>query len=74
MLPGYSKLLINDYVLPDRDCPLSLAGMDLAMMTTHAAMERTEMQWQELLRAAGLSKFKIWTPPDEAEGIIEISL
>ncbi len=32
MTPGYSKLLLSEFVLPTRDCPLYPALLDINMM------------------------------------------
>ena len=71
MRKGYSKLLLNELILPDRDCPLSPAGMDLNMLAMHAGMERTQSQWRELLGSAGFEIVNFWPPPGEGEGVIE---
>ncbi|KAJ4345332.1 uncharacterized protein N0V89_011462 [Didymosphaeria variabile] len=74
MKPGYSKLLLNDFILPNRDCPLFPTGFDLQMMAMHAAQERTESQWQNLLETAGLKLVQLWIPPGGGEGIVEAEL
>lgn len=74
MKRGYSKLLLNEFILPNQDCPLFLAGFDLQMMTMHAAQERTESQWKLLLGKAGLKVNKFWQPDSGGEGIIEAEL
>ena len=76
MKPGYSKILINDFILPNKDCPLVPAALDLYMMALHSGQERTENQWVELLQSAGLHRedIKFWLPPGVGEGIIEVQL
>ncbi|KAL8982000.1 MAG: hypothetical protein Q9177_005407 [Variospora cf. flavescens] len=49
-----SALLIDEKVLPDMGASLATAGLDLNMMMTFAAQERTEKQWRELLTRVGL--------------------
>lgn len=71
MKAGYSKLLLNEFILPDRGYPLFPAGFDLQMMAMHAAQERTESQWLSLLETAGLKVVKFWIQPGGGEGIIE---
>ncbi|KAN0103383.1 S-adenosyl-L-methionine-dependent methyltransferase [Hyaloscypha variabilis] len=39
---GYSKLLINDFVLPDTEVPLHLALLDITMMNLCSGVERSE--------------------------------
>lgn len=74
MRKGYSKLLLNEFILPNQGCPLFAAGFDLQMMAMHAGQERTEQQWRALLAKAGLKVLKCWVPEFEGEGIIETEL
>ncbi|TVY47936.1 Demethylsterigmatocystin 6-O-methyltransferase [Lachnellula occidentalis] len=71
MEPGYSKLLIFEWILPDTDSPLYPALLDINMMALFSGMERTEIQWRELLGSAGLEVVKFWTIGKETEGLIE---
>ena len=57
-----SVLLLSEYVMPERGAPLPAIQMDLCMMAMYAAMERTESQWETLLRSAGFSIIRIWRP------------
>ena len=74
MKKGYSKLLLNEFILPNKGCPLFPAGFDLQMMTMHAAQERTESQWRVLLERAGLNVNQFWLPKNGGEGIVEAEL
>lgn len=72
MTPGYSKILLNEYVLQDRGCPMQPAMMDLNMLTICSGMERTENQWRVLIAQAGLKLINIWRPEGDTEAVIEI--
>ncbi|MCJ1255477.1 hypothetical protein MMC24_003293 [Lignoscripta atroalba] len=74
MKKGYSQILLNELILPDKGCPLFQAGMDLNMMAMHAGMERTQKQWVELLDSAGFEITKFWLAPGDGEGVIEVVL
>ena len=76
MKPNYSKLLLNESVLPDVDCPSSLAAGDLNMMSIMGGMKRTKGQWEELLRSVDLHVVKIWKSPNlgSEEAVIEAVL
>ena len=74
MTPGYSKVLLNELVLPDQGCGIIAAQVDITMMACVASEERTERQWDELAGSAGLKIEKIWTDRPEAESIIELAL
>ena len=76
MKPNYSKILLNESVLPDTDCPSFLAAGDINMMSIMGGMKRTEKQWEELLRSVDLHVVKIWKSPNprNEEAIIEAVL
>lgn len=74
MTPGYSKLLINEWVLPDTNVPLYPAALDITMMVLLSGIERTETQWKELLSSVGLKIVKFWSVGPEDEGLIEAML
>ncbi|OOF96311.1 hypothetical protein ASPCADRAFT_206493 [Aspergillus carbonarius ITEM 5010] len=71
MEPGYSRLIINDYIIPDRNCDFPTACMSIMMMVQVGAFERSEKQWRELLSSVGLKDIMFYQPPGSAEGIIE---
>lgn len=71
MLPGYSKLLIFEWVLPDIGTPLYPALLDINMLALLSGMERTTSQWKALLDSVGLEIVKFWTIDKETEGLIE---
>ncbi|PVH85194.1 putative O-methyltransferase [Cadophora sp. DSE1049] len=71
MKPGYSKLLIFEWILPDVGTPLYPALLDINMLALLSGMERTQTQWKELLSSVGLEISKFWTIDSETEGLIE---
>lgn len=71
MRPGYSKLLINEYVVPDIGATWPITSMDWLMMALGAVKERTEKQWTTLLGQAGLKVVGIWTYEQGTESLIE---
>lgn len=71
MTPGYSKLLINEYVVPDFGASRPMTSMDWLMMALGAVKERTEKQWRELLQQAGLKVTGIWIYEQGTESLIE---
>lgn len=76
MTPAYSKVLIHEMVMPTRGANAFMTHLDLNMMAVLAAMERTEVQWHQLLESAGLRIVKIWGAggDEEAESVIEAML
>lgn len=71
MKPGYSKILINEWVLPDTGSPLLPALLDIQMLAVLSGMERTQTQWKQLLESVGLEIVKFHTIGKEIEGLIE---
>ena len=76
MVPGYSKILLNESVLPDRGCPPHFAASDINMMSIMAGRVRTEGQWRELLQSINLQIIRIWPSTDggNQEAVIEAML
>lgn len=74
MKPGYSKVLINENVIPDMDADWQTTSLDLIMMTLFASQERTERQWQALVESAGLKIVNIFTAEKGVESLIECEL
>ena len=74
MKPNYSKLLIFEWILPDKETPLFPALLDVNMMAVLNGMERTETQWTQLLTRAGLEIVKFWKAGADSEGLIEAVL
>jgi hypothetical protein len=70
MEPGYSRLIINDQIIPDRDCDFATACISIMMMVQVGAFERTEKQWRALLTSVGLKDLSFHQPPGSGEGII----
>ncbi|KAL8829948.1 MAG: hypothetical protein Q9191_001720 [Dirinaria sp. TL-2023a] len=71
MKPGYSKLLVNEWVLPEAGVPLYPALLDINMMALFSGMQRTQTQWKDLLESVGLKIVKFWSVGPEVEGLIE---
>ena len=71
---GYSKLLINENVIPDEGAHWLSTALDMIMMTNFSSSERTAQHWQELLEGAGFKIVKIWTYEPGVESLIEAEL
>ncbi|CAI6261928.1 unnamed protein product [Periconia digitata] len=70
MLPGYSKLLIHELILPNSGAEEIQARFDLVMMTLSGGMERSRTQWVRLLEEAGFCNITLYEHLDH-DGIIE---
>lgn len=66
-----SKILIDEMVLPDSNVSWQATQLDLTMYCRHAAMERTQAQWQTLLGSIGLKieKTHVYAPRSH-EGVV----
>ncbi|KAL9120542.1 MAG: hypothetical protein Q9187_002898 [Circinaria calcarea] len=74
MEPGYSKLLINEAVIPDTGASWRYTSLDLFMLALASSTERTESQWRTLLESVGLTVTGIWTGGKGGESLIEATL
>ena len=72
MKPGYSKVLVNDVVFPDKGATRFATQSDFGMLALLGAMERSEAQWRRLFEQAGLQVVKIWSGTPES--VIEAEL
>jgi hypothetical protein len=71
MKPGYSKLLMFDFILPDTGASLFSSQMNIHMLAVFSGMERTKSQSTELPASVGLEIIKFWSVRQDAEGPIE---
>lgn len=68
----YSRILIEDFVLPSTGATYRSTSMDVHMLFSLGGIERTEGHWRELLETLGLEIVKIWSDGvSEHEAIIE---
>jgi hypothetical protein len=74
MKPGYSKLLINENVIPSIGAQWEATALDMMMLTLLASRERTRDNWETLLARAGLRISGIWTVANGVESLIECDL
>ncbi|KAI9925332.1 hypothetical protein ASPWEDRAFT_62821 [Aspergillus wentii DTO 134E9] len=70
MKRGYSKILINEHVIPDVGAHWEATSLDLIMMSI-GSTERTEKDWRRLLEGAGLRIVRIWSVQRGVESLIE---
>ncbi|KAL8870038.1 MAG: hypothetical protein Q9174_003822 [Haloplaca sp. 1 TL-2023] len=74
MESGYSRLLIEDQVLPDQGADATQAAIDINMYVMTGGIERTEIVWRELLDSAGLEIMKIWSDSKGSIPVIEAQI
>ncbi|KAI1633661.1 putative O-methyltransferase [Biscogniauxia mediterranea] len=71
MKPGYSKLLINEIIVPSQNATWPITSMDQLVFVLGAMRERTEGHWQDLLKKAGFKIVKIYSYEMGSESLIE---
>ncbi|KAF4768306.1 hypothetical protein HAV15_002705 [Penicillium sp. str.  len=74
MEKGFSKLLIEDYIVPDTNAGAKEALTDMIVMVWCPGIERTRQRWIELLESVGLTITNFWLPAGYHKGIIEAEL
>ncbi|KAK8105147.1 hypothetical protein PG999_008506 [Apiospora kogelbergensis] len=74
MAPGYSRLLINEEVIPDRGADWQATALDVMIMIEFSSAERTLADWTRLLEPAGLQIIQVWGGGHGTESLIECEL
>ena len=76
MRHGYSKLLIWDHVMPDKNAAVNPLCLDFEMMAFYAAEQRSETEWKVLLEQpdVGLKVTDIVRYGPQDQSIIEAEL
>ncbi|KAI9150538.1 O-methyltransferase mpaG [Paramyrothecium foliicola] len=75
MKQGYSRLLINENVIPSVKAYWEATALDIMMMTLQSSEERTETSWRHLIEdKAGLKVTRIWNDGISTESLIECEL
>jgi hypothetical protein len=74
MIPGYSKLLIYEIVLPAEGATSLMTTLDLQLMSCVSGLERTEEHWSRLLGQAGFKINNVSKHPRAIESVIEAEI
>ena len=74
LVPGYSRVLLNEIVLSEEHPTLAATSMDMMMLAHLGVQERTETHWKAIIEKAGLRFLKVYTYPGVAESVIEAEL
>ncbi|KAH8807365.1 O-methyltransferase-domain-containing protein [Xylogone sp. PMI_703] len=70
---GYSRILLNEIVIPEEKAGWFETSVDLLMLQVHSAQERREREWRGLVdEVGGLTVKRIWDVEGAVEKIIEI--
>ena len=75
MEKGYSKILINDYIVPNQDAHWQQTSLDWQLMVSMGARHRTEVEMRKMVDGVGGLKISgIWKTPTGLDSLIEIEL
>ncbi|KAF5870622.1 putative o-methyltransferase protein [Botrytis fragariae] len=75
MKTGYSKMIINDWMVPAEGASKYMMAQDFNMMAVGGGMERTQALHEEYIAAAGLKISGIWKANDDiSENFIECEI
>ena len=74
MRPGYSKILINDYVTPNVGAHWLQTSLDWELMAALASRHRTEDEMRAMLKDVGLKIVEIFKHPQSVDSLIEVDL
>ncbi|KAJ5722500.1 S-adenosyl-L-methionine-dependent methyltransferase [Penicillium malachiteum] len=74
MRKGHSKILIEEFILPDENAGLFHSMVDMILMVVGPGIVRTESRWATILKSVGLTMNLICHPDGEGPSIIEAEL
>ncbi|KAJ6189837.1 hypothetical protein N7519_004745 [Penicillium mononematosum] len=74
MKRGFSKVIMEEYILPDQNARSLPCMTDIAVMVFCSGLERTRQRWSDLLTSVGLRVLKFWVREGDGLGIIEAEL
>lgn len=72
MKKGYSKILINDYVVPNEGAHWLQTSLDCELMSALGARHRTEAEMRNMIEGAGLTVVAIFRHPLSLDCIVEV--
>ncbi|KAK5701716.1 hypothetical protein LTR97_004534 [Elasticomyces elasticus] len=74
MKRGYSKILINDFVMPDQGAHWMQTSLDWELMVSLGARHRTEAEMRKMIEGANLKVVEIFKHPQSVDSLIEVEL
>ncbi|KAF2823177.1 O-methyltransferase [Ophiobolus disseminans] len=74
MKKGYSKILVNDFVVPNQGAHWAQTCLDWQLMATLGARHRTEAEHRKLYEGVGLKVVGVWRHPQSLDSLIELEL
>lgn len=74
MTPGYSKILINEIMMPEQGANSMTTALDMIMFLKYSSKERRKAEWYQLMESVGLKTVKVWDCGDGPEKLIEVEI
>ncbi|KAK4958294.1 hypothetical protein LTR10_004720 [Elasticomyces elasticus] len=74
MKRGYSKILINDFVMPDQGAHWMQTSLDWELMVSLGARHRTEAEMRKMIEGVDLKVVEIFKHPQSVDSLIEVEL
>ncbi|KAF2448161.1 O-methyltransferase [Karstenula rhodostoma CBS 690.94] len=74
MKKGYSRVLVNDFVVPNQGAAWPQTALDWELMASLGARHRTEAEHKKLYEGAGLKITGVWRHPHSLDSLIELEL
>lgn len=71
MVPGYSRVLVHDNVVPAQGASLIQTASDLIMMCGFSGKERFEENFRQLFDSVGMRVTGIWTRAPGEQSVVE---
>jgi hypothetical protein len=74
MKKGYSKILVNDFVVPNQGAHWAQTCLDWELMASLGARHRTEAEHNTMYQGAGLKITGLWRHPQSLDALMELEL
>ncbi|KAK5128868.1 hypothetical protein LTR85_000201 [Meristemomyces frigidus] len=74
MHPEKSRILIDDFVVPDTKVDWLTASLDMCMWLFFSGIERTMSQWQRLFDVVGLEVVDVWSTRLSRSNVVELQV
>jgi hypothetical protein len=74
MKKGYSKILVNDFVVPNEGAHWAQTCLDWELMASLGARHRTEAEHRKMYEGAGLKIMGLWRHPQSLDALYELEL
>ena len=74
MKKGYSKILLNEYIIPNQGAHFLQTSLDWCLMASLGTKHRTEDEMRTMIEGAGLKMRQVFKHPLSFDSLIEVDL